>query len=151
MPAQNHHRRICLAAGLASIPAEFPAYARRRAARGRLVIALNGWWLITLTNLIRTRSLIALRGVFAIVFGVAVSAWPKLYLLPVRSYHDWVRLGGSLDSREIQAAAGVTAVRGVLGLPRIAGEPLLHNSGPPSRASAHRSISKTSRLSDGLH
>lgn len=49
-------------------------------------------------------------------------------VLPVGSYHGWVRLGGTVPGRELQSAAeavaaSVPAVRGVIALPRVIGEP----------------------------
>jgi osmotically-inducible protein OsmY len=49
-------------------------------------------------------------------------------ILPVGSHHGWVRVGGTVSCPDVQAAAesvaaGVPAVRGVIGLPQIAGEP----------------------------
>jgi osmotically-inducible protein OsmY len=60
--------------------------------------------------------------------ALAHDARTSPYLLPVGSDHGWVRVGGTVDSREVQAAAEAVAarvpsVRGVIGLPRIAGEP----------------------------
>jgi sporulation protein YlmC with PRC-barrel domain len=48
-------------------------------------------------------------------------------ILPVGSYHGWVRLGGTVPSRELRSAAEavatqVPAVRGVIALPQVTGE-----------------------------
>jgi osmotically-inducible protein OsmY len=64
----------------------------------------------------------------AVAQALARDARTRPYLLPVGSYHGWVRLGGAVDNREVQAAAEAVAarvpsVRGVVGLPRVAGEP----------------------------
>jgi hypothetical protein len=49
------------------------------------------------------------------------------YILRVGSYHGWIRLGGTVPCQELQSAAeavaaGVSAVRGVIALPRVTGE-----------------------------
>lgn len=53
----------------------------------------------------------------------------RLYVIPVCSFHGWVMLGGRVPDRHIQraaeaAAASVPAVRGVILLPDIPGEPV---------------------------
>jgi osmotically-inducible protein OsmY len=60
--------------------------------------------------------------------ALARDARTSAYSLPVGSHHGWVRVGGTVACPELQAAAesvaaGVPAVRGVIGLPQIAGEP----------------------------
>jgi osmotically-inducible protein OsmY len=60
--------------------------------------------------------------------ALAGDARTRPLILPVGSYHGWVRLGGMAPSRELQSAAeavaaSVPAVRGVIALPGVAGEP----------------------------
>lgn len=60
--------------------------------------------------------------------ALACDASTRPLVLPVSSYHGWVRLGGTVPGRELQSAAeavaaSVPAVRGVIALPRVIGEP----------------------------
>jgi osmotically-inducible protein OsmY len=67
--------------------------------------------------------------------ALARDARTRPYILPVGASHGWVRVDGTVDNNEVQSAvevvtARVPAVRGVIGLPRVAGEP----PAPPRRA-----------------
>jgi hypothetical protein len=60
--------------------------------------------------------------------ALARDARTRPYILRVGSYHGWIRLGGTVPCQELQSAAEavaaqVPAVRGVIALPRVNGEP----------------------------
>jgi hypothetical protein len=60
--------------------------------------------------------------------ALARDARTRPLVLPVGSYHGWIRLRGTVPCQELQlaaeaVAAGVPAVRGVIALPRVTGEP----------------------------
>ncbi len=64
----------------------------------------------------------------AVAQALTRDARTSAYLLPVGSHHGWVRVGGTVSCREVQAAAEAVAarvpsVRGVIAVPRVTGEP----------------------------
>lgn len=65
--------------------------------------------------------------VMQVAQAIAADERIRPLILPVSSYHGWITLGGEVPDRELrraaEAAAGrVPTVRGVLSLPRVAGE-----------------------------
>ncbi len=59
--------------------------------------------------------------------ALAVDERTRPFILPVDAFHGWIHVGGEAPTRELQQAvekiaAGVSGVRGVTLLPRIAGE-----------------------------